>query len=320
MSERHVAEPAVPDEVIRAFEDRYGRLFDLSRDDHEWRNTVRYKHPHIQSTWEGWRDCYLASRPAAPKSPVPPAGEDDDESEWFEIIEWVPTAVTLLVARFDVEVGEWVIGVEGPITAASAKAAGWSHFHRLPDGLPKNYSPKAPRPAPVPPAGEWCICQDCQRPYDFDLLVPDDVWNRIRPAGTPEGGGLLCPNCLLRRTGWTAARATDAAPKPAVAEPVAWPGRKFCEIAERNATELAKWIKGKDDKQVVSDAALAIRTLLASPPATETTRKAALTVEQAKALDGYLPSEYMLAGAALHAVRAIRALIETTEGSGAANE
>lgn len=45
---------------------------------------------------------------------------------------------------------------------------------------------------------------------------------------------------------------------------VAWPGRKFCEIAERNAWELAKFIKGEDDKQVVSDAALAIKTLLTS--------------------------------------------------------
>jgi hypothetical protein len=44
---------------------------------------------------------------------------------------------------------------------------------------------------------------------------------------------------------------------------VAWPGRKFCEVAERNVTELAKWVKGKDDKEVASDAGLALRTLLA---------------------------------------------------------
>jgi hypothetical protein len=46
---------------------------------------------------------------------------------------------------------------------------------------------------------------------------------------------------------------------------VAWPGREFCEMAERNASQLVKWIKGDDDKQVVADAALAIRTLLAHP-------------------------------------------------------
>ena len=47
-------------------------------------------------------------------------------------------------------------------------------------------------------------------------------------------------------------------------EPVAWPGRQFCETAERNTAELAKFIKGEDDLQVVTDAGLAIRTLLAS--------------------------------------------------------
>lgn len=54
--------------------------------------------------------------------------------------------------------------------------------------------------------------------------------------------------------------------------PVAWPGRKFCEIAENNARELARFIKGDDDKAVILDAALAIKTLLAalfaSPPKT----------------------------------------------------
>lgn len=62
-------------------------------------------------------------------------------------------------------------------------------------------------------------------------------------------------------------------PSPIVDEvAVQWPGRKFCETAERNVAELAKWVKGKDDKQVASDAALAIRTLLAaltSPPKAE---------------------------------------------------
>jgi hypothetical protein len=51
-------------------------------------------------------------------------------------------------------------------------------------------------------------------------------------------------------------------PSPADVKDIPWPGRKFCEIAERNAWELAKFIKGEDDKQVVTDAALAIKTLL----------------------------------------------------------
>lgn len=53
---------------------------------------------------------------------------------------------------------------------------------------------------------------------------------------------------------------------PVEAEPVAWPGRQFCEIAERNVAGLAERLKGADDKRVASDAALAIRTLLTHPP------------------------------------------------------
>lgn len=45
---------------------------------------------------------------------------------------------------------------------------------------------------------------------------------------------------------------------------VKWPGLKFCEIAARNVMELARFIKGEDDRAVASDAGLAIRTLLAS--------------------------------------------------------
>lgn len=58
---RRPQEPQVPQHVIDAFEARYGRLFDLSPDDHAWRNTWRYKHDQVQSMWEGWRDCYLST-------------------------------------------------------------------------------------------------------------------------------------------------------------------------------------------------------------------------------------------------------------------
>lgn len=43
-----------------------------------------------------------------------------------------------------------------------------------------------------------CICQGCHRPYYVDLMVPDDLWERIKPEGKPPGGGLLCPSCI----GW----------------------------------------------------------------------------------------------------------------------
>ena len=41
-----------------------------------------------------------------------------------------------------------------------------------------------------------CKCQGCGEPYDLDVSVPDDLWNRIRPRGKPPGAGLLCPQCI----------------------------------------------------------------------------------------------------------------------------
>ena len=44
-------------------------------------------------------------------------------------------------------------------------------------------------------------CYDCGVSYsDFglDLIVSDDVWDRINPT-THQGGGLLCPNCICKR-------------------------------------------------------------------------------------------------------------------------
>jgi hypothetical protein len=40
-----------------------------------------------------------------------------------------------------------------------------------------------------------CLCHDCGKAYEFDMLVPDDVWEQIKP-GKPEGSGLLCPTCI----------------------------------------------------------------------------------------------------------------------------
>lgn len=43
-------------------------------------------------------------------------------------------------------------------------------------------------------------CMGCCLPYDdpgfADLVVPNDVWARISPAG--HEGGLLCPTCMVR--------------------------------------------------------------------------------------------------------------------------
>lgn len=45
-------------------------------------------------------------------------------------------------------------------------------------------------------------CYDCGRRYGNeygfpDLVVPNDVWERISPRG--HEGGLLCPSCIVKR-------------------------------------------------------------------------------------------------------------------------
>jgi hypothetical protein len=44
-----------------------------------------------------------------------------------------------------------------------------------------------------------CTCQNCGEPYKVDLLIPDQLWDRIRPDGKDAGAGLLCGPCIMRR-------------------------------------------------------------------------------------------------------------------------
>jgi hypothetical protein len=48
-------------------------------------------------------------------------------------------------------------------------------------------------------AKEGCICQGCGRRYRVDFLVPDSIWERIKPDGKPKGAGLLCGACIAGR-------------------------------------------------------------------------------------------------------------------------
>lgn len=44
-------------------------------------------------------------------------------------------------------------------------------------------------------------------------MVPDEVWEKIKPEGKAEGAGLLCANCIMERIRkqgiWSAAQAFD---------------------------------------------------------------------------------------------------------------
>lgn len=44
-----------------------------------------------------------------------------------------------------------------------------------------------------------CKCQECGHKYSLDLLIPDDLWEKIRPKGKSKGAGLLCGMCIIRK-------------------------------------------------------------------------------------------------------------------------
>jgi hypothetical protein len=44
-----------------------------------------------------------------------------------------------------------------------------------------------------------CKCQFCGKQYKVDLIVPDELWEIIKPEGKPEGSGLLCGSCIMSR-------------------------------------------------------------------------------------------------------------------------
>jgi hypothetical protein len=46
---------------------------------------------------------------------------------------------------------------------------------------------------------QGCRCQGCGRLYRVDVLVSDELWKLIRPAGKTGGGGLLCGPCITSR-------------------------------------------------------------------------------------------------------------------------
>ena len=43
-----------------------------------------------------------------------------------------------------------------------------------------------------------CICQDCGEGYKVDIIVPDDLWEKITPKGKAVGAGLLCGSCIAK--------------------------------------------------------------------------------------------------------------------------
>jgi len=44
-----------------------------------------------------------------------------------------------------------------------------------------------------------CTCQGCSKQYIVDLIIPDELWERIKPDGKDSGAGLLCGACIMKR-------------------------------------------------------------------------------------------------------------------------
>lgn len=42
-----------------------------------------------------------------------------------------------------------------------------------------------------------CKCQACEKSYKVDLLIPNKIWEKIKPEGKAEGAGLLCGRCIM---------------------------------------------------------------------------------------------------------------------------
>ena len=40
------------------------------------------------------------------------------------------------------------------------------------------------------------LCQNCGKQYMMDLIIPDNLWEKIKPVNKPIGAGLLCPGCI----------------------------------------------------------------------------------------------------------------------------
>jgi len=46
---------------------------------------------------------------------------------------------------------------------------------------------------------EFCRCQICGSNFKIDILIPDELWEIIKPKNKPKGAGLLCGSCIFRR-------------------------------------------------------------------------------------------------------------------------
>lgn len=44
-----------------------------------------------------------------------------------------------------------------------------------------------------------CKCQNCGENYKVDLIIPDNIWETIKPLEKSEDAGLLCGACIINK-------------------------------------------------------------------------------------------------------------------------
>jgi len=44
-----------------------------------------------------------------------------------------------------------------------------------------------------------CKCQKCEKIFNIDMNVHNDIWEKIKPYQKSVGAGLLCPSCVIDR-------------------------------------------------------------------------------------------------------------------------
>lgn len=66
-------------------------------------------------------------------------------------------------------------------------------YDRLLCGVVTDYDERDVNPFEIIPGG--CTCCVCGKKYKTDILVPDEIWNKIKP----NKGNLMCGRCIVRR-------------------------------------------------------------------------------------------------------------------------
>jgi len=44
-----------------------------------------------------------------------------------------------------------------------------------------------------------CVCQRCKNKYKVDIIIPNFLWQKIKPQDKSKEAGLLCGRCIFDR-------------------------------------------------------------------------------------------------------------------------